>query len=79
MRAPCARACSQWARASSTRTSTECVTSPARGGRWEWRTSPTMTAPSPKLSWARWSSPIRTRSANPNAASSHATAARTSG
>ena len=79
MRAPCARACSQWARASSTRTSTECVTSPARGGRCEWRTSPTMTAPWPKLSWARWSSPIRTRSANPNAASSHATAARTSG
>jgi hypothetical protein len=32
-RAPCAFARSQWASASSTRTITECVTSPDRGGR----------------------------------------------
>ena len=30
--APCARACSQWARASSTRTMTACVSSPGRAG-----------------------------------------------
>ena len=61
------RARSQWAFTSSTRTITECVTSPGRGGRRSWRTSPTMTAPSPKLSCERWLSPICSRSANPNA------------
>jgi hypothetical protein len=59
IRAPWARACSQWARASSTRTITEWVTSPWRGGRRSPRTSPTITAPSPNRSWARWFSPIR--------------------
>jgi hypothetical protein len=30
------------------------LTSPGRDGRRSLRTSPTMTAPSPKLSWERW-------------------------
>ena len=59
IRAPWARARSQWACASSTRTITEWVTSPGRGGRRSPRTSPTITAPSPNRSWARWFSPIR--------------------
>jgi len=62
-----------------TRTITEWVASPGRGGRRSLRTSPMITAPSPKLSCERWSSPICTRSANPKAALSHSTAARTSG
>ena len=44
------------------------------------RTSATIIAPSsPMLICARWLSPIRVRSAKPNAAFSHATACRTSG
>ena len=43
-------------------------------------TSATTTAPSdPTRNWARCASPIRTRSSNPSADTSHATAARTSG
>ena len=80
IRAPCARACSQWARASSTRTITECVTSPAPR-------RPALVAdvaddhapPSPTLSCERWASPIRRRSANPNAVGQPRDAARTSG
>jgi hypothetical protein len=79
MRAPCALARSQWAFASSTRTITEWLASPGRGDRRSPRASPMMTAPSPTLSCERWSSPILTRSAKPNAAPSQSTAARTSG
>ena len=43
------------------------------------RTSATMTAPSPTLICDRWSSPIRTRSTKPKAELSQATASRTSG
>ena len=37
-----------------------CVTSPARGGRWSFRTSRRSRAPSPTLSCERWLSPMRT-------------------
>ncbi len=79
IRAPCDLACSMWALTSFTRTITEWVTSPARGGCRSPCVSATITAPSPKLSCERWSSPIRTRSTNPNVFPSHSTAARTSG
>ena len=62
-------------------TLTSCVTTPPLGGAtWAPRTSATTNAPSsPARICARWSSPMRTRSPKPKAASSKATAARTSG
>ena len=50
------------------------MTSPGRGARRPWRSSPTISAPSPKASCARWPSPIFTHSTKPNAAPSHSTA-----
>ena len=78
--APCARARTQWALTSSTRTVTECVTAfQVRATVMAW-TSPTMTArPVPTLSCERRFSPICSRSTNPNAPLSQATASRTSG
>src|SRR5207244_6425459 len=79
-RAPQSRARAKAASTSGTRTLRRCVTTPSLGPTRSARTSATTTAPSdPTRNWARCGSPIRTRSSNPNAASSHATAARTSG
>ena len=79
-RAPASRARANAASTSATRTLITCVTPAPLGAARSPPSSATTTAPSvPTRSWARCASPIRTRSSNPNADSSHATAARTSG